>query len=118
MKEHKQIKGLVSNCIISVIAVIALITGVCFHLSNDDTAAMDGISDCTVSTDFEGELTPEEESVLRSGRICAIVTTNQSLIYSTRSDIMELVCYAVFAVGIMLLVSNNRNVSANVKTRR
>ena len=118
MKEHKQIRRLVPNFIIAAIAVVALIMGVCFHISDDDMTAMSNIDSCTISAEFEGDLTPEEESMLRSGRICAIVATNQSLIYSTRSDVMELICYAVFAIGVMLLVSNNRNAPANVKARR
>ena len=121
MKEHKQIRRLVSNFIIATIAVVALIVGICFRTSDDsddDLAAMSNIDSCTISAEFEGDLTPEEESMLRSGRICAIVATNQSLIYSMRSDVMELICYAVFAIGVMLLVSNNRNAPASVKVKR
>ena len=118
MKEHKQIRKLVSNFIIATIAVVALIVGICFRISDDDLAAMSNIDSCTISAEFEGDLTPEEKSMLRSGRICAIVATNQSLIYSMRSDVMELICYAVFAIGVMLLVSNNRNAPASVKVKR
>ena len=118
MKEHKQIRRLVPNFIITTIAVVALIVGICFRTSDDDMAAMSNIDGCTISAEFEDDLTPEEESMLRSGRICAIVATNQSLIYSTRSDVMELICYAVFVIGVMLLVSNNRNAPANVKVKR
>ena len=106
MKEHKQIRRLASNFIIATIAVVALIVGICFRTSDDDLAAMSNIDSCTISAEFEGDLTPEEESMSRSGR------------NSMRSDVMELICYAVFAIGVMLLVSNNRNAPANVKVKR
>ena len=46
-----------------------------------------------------GDLTPSEEAILKSGRTCAIATTNQPLIYSTRSDVMSLICFAAVATA-------------------
>ena len=107
MKKHNQNILSASNLVIAVIAVIALVAGIWLKVDSSPSSSMDSIDECVITAEFEGDLTPSEEAILKTGRTCAIATTNQSLIYSTRSDVMSLICFAVTAIGVMLLASNN-----------
>ena len=107
MKKHNQNVLSASNLVIAVITVVALVAGIWFKIDSPATSSMNSIDECVITTEFDGDLTPSEEAILKSGRTCAIATTNQSLIYSIRSDVMSLICFAVVAIGVMLLVSNN-----------
>lgn len=110
MKKHNQNILSASNIVIAIVAVVALIAGICFKADNSSLPSMDSVDECAITAEFEGDLTPSEEAILKSGRTCAIATTNQSLIYSTRSDVMSLICFAVTAIGVMLLASNNSRI--------
>lgn len=110
MKKHNRNILSASNLIIAIITVVSLVAGIWFRVNSPATSSMNSIDECAIATEFDGDLTPSEEAILKSGRTCAIATTNQSLIYSTRSDVMSLVCFAVVAIGVMLLASNNSRV--------
>lgn len=117
MKKHNQNILSVPNLIIAIITVVALVAGIWFKIDSPTTLSMSSIDECVITAEFEGDLTPSEEAILKSGRTCAIATTNQSLIYSTRSDVMSLICFAVVAIGVMLLASNN-SCALSTKSRR
>ena len=117
MKKHNQNALSASNLVMAVITVVALVAGIWFKIDSPTTSSMSNIDECVITAEFEGDLTPSEEAILKSGRTCAIATTNQSLIYSTRSDVTSLICFAVVAIGVMLLASNN-SCALSAKSRR